>query len=94
MTVWRVVRRPSGCGRRHSQHRLPRAVPCALRPGDTASVLAIIAAPSSHAGHASVGNSRIFGDTQTSEAIVSLLKQHLVRLGCRPMQAQHRQHQR
>jgi hypothetical protein len=47
-----------------------------------------------HAGHASVGNSRIFGDTQTSEAIVSLLNQHLVRLGRRPMQAQHRQHQR
>jgi len=44
-SFWRVVRRPSGCARRHPQHRLPSAVPCALRPGHTAYVLAIIAAP-------------------------------------------------
>jgi hypothetical protein len=42
---------PSGCARRHPRHRLPSAVPCAQRPGHTAYVLAIIAAPgTTHSG--------------------------------------------
>ena len=36
-SFWRAVRRPSGCGRRHPQHRLPSAVPHAVRPALAAS---------------------------------------------------------
>ena len=33
---WRVVLRPSGCGRRQPRHRLPSAALCALRPAQGA----------------------------------------------------------
>jgi hypothetical protein len=35
-SFWRVVLRPSGCGRRQPRHRLPSAALCALRPAQGA----------------------------------------------------------
>ena len=36
-SFWRLFRRPIRCGRRHPQHRLPSAVPHAVRPALAAS---------------------------------------------------------
>ena len=36
-SFWRDVRGPSGCGRRHTRHRMPSAVPHGVRPALVAS---------------------------------------------------------
>ena len=44
-SFWRVLPRPSGCGRRHPQHRLPSAVLHAFHSGQAASCLVLLLHP-------------------------------------------------